>query len=108
MIMEIENITHEELNKALERWSKYASCSGRRRISKYNYSLETKTKRLLEIVGVVLDEQEREFKYKIKLAYKRDKTRLREYLDKLDKVQKLDLREMTLREIVDFDLMKYF
>ena len=65
-------------------------------------------KRLLEIVGVVLDEQEREFKYKIKLAYRRDKTRLREYLYKLDKVQKLDLSEMTLREIVDFDLMKYF
>ncbi|MGL5190585.1 MAG: hypothetical protein ACRC7S_13160 [Cetobacterium sp.] len=106
--MEIENITHEELDKALERWSKYASCSGRRRISKCNFSLETKTKRLLEIVGVVLDEQEREFKCKIKLAYRRDKTRLREYLYKLDKVQKLDLSEMTLREIVDFDLMKYF
>ena len=108
MKMEIENITHEELDVALKKWSKYASYSGRKRTSKLNFSLETKTKRLLEIVGVVLDEQEREFKYKIKLAYRRDKTRLREYLDKLDKVQKLDFSEMTLREIVDFDLSKYF
>lgn len=106
--MNVDGIKIDEINEAIRIWSGYVSKNKiSEMITTSGSGKRERVFRLLEIVAVVLDKQDEKRIEDLKNRYKKSNKELEKHLKQFEKIINLDLTDMTLREILDFDFSRF-